>query len=138
MTIQKIMDKAKTINNLRGDSELARLIGVSQNAVWNWRQSRTIPSPENAQHLAELAGIDPAPFVAEMLIAGTKDDALKRTIERLKKACAALSVSLVGIAVQLEAATKCILCKIDTIYSVMGSRSVRTLRTARRACATVG
>jgi transcriptional regulator with XRE-family HTH domain len=113
MKLQKVMDAAKYEHRLRADSELARLLGISQNAVWNWRQNRTIPKPEHANALATLAGIDPAPFVAEMLIAGTRDDALRRTIERLKRALPASSAILAATIGQLEAGLKCILCKID-------------------------
>jgi len=113
MNVCEIIQKAKDINGLTSDRGLAKLLNVSDVTVLSWRHGTHLPKPEHAQHLAELAEIDPAPFVAEMMIQGTKDASLISTLERFKRAVAAvLLVALNVPALATSVAYQCILCKM--------------------------
>jgi transcriptional regulator with XRE-family HTH domain len=109
MNIQSVLDKALENNNLQADSHIAKMLGISQNSVWKWRNKVSVPSPEHAQALAELAGVDPAEFVAEMLMESAQTEGLRQTLARFKKALAAAAGVLPALLVTLD---NCILCKI--------------------------
>jgi hypothetical protein len=101
MDVNALIDAAKRNAGLSTDKALTEALGVSHGAVHHWRNGNHIPSPEHGQAMAEMAGKDPGPIVAELLILRTTHPGLKRTLERLRRAAlAALSSGL------------CILCKI--------------------------
>lgn len=107
--LKEAVAKAKKLQGLTSELELGNLIGVSGVTVMRWRHETSIPKPEHAQKLAELAGIDQAEFVAEMLMRSTKDEGLRRTLERFKRALAAAAGVLPALLVSIQ---HCILCKI--------------------------
>jgi transcriptional regulator with XRE-family HTH domain len=113
MKLKEAVEKAKQVNSLTSDRGLAKLIGVSDVTILSWRHGTHLPKPEHAQRLAELAEIDPAPFVAQMLIDSTDDSGLKSTLERFKRAVAALLILAATLpASAMITAYQCILCKI--------------------------
>lgn len=114
MDVTQLIDKAKIVSGAESDRALAKLLGVSHGVPSQWRTGISIPKPEHAQRLAELAGIDPTATVIEALIHATKDNALKSTLEGLKRRVAALLVlgaTLPALAADM-AARVCILCKM--------------------------
>lgn len=92
MNISKLIEQAKLNSNVESDRALAKLLGVSHGVPSQWRTGISIPKPEHSQKLADLAGIDPAPFVIETMIQSTKDTRLISTLERFKRAVAAFFV----------------------------------------------
>jgi transcriptional regulator with XRE-family HTH domain len=112
MKVSEVIAKAKQNQGVTSEEALGRLLGVSGVTIMRWRRGMAVPEPVNAQHLADLAGIDAAAFVAEMLIQSTDDTALKASLVRLRQAVAALltlaatSPALTGLAASVD----CILC----------------------------
>jgi hypothetical protein len=92
MDIRKLVDQAKATSGAKNDREFAKLLGVSNAVPSQWRTGTTLPAPIHGQKLAELAQIDPAPVVAEILLLQTSDKGLRTTLERLKRAVAALII----------------------------------------------
>ena len=105
MKLQKVIAQIKARQNVTSEEAVGKLIGVSGVTVMRWRKELNVPEPEHAQRLAELAGIDPAPFVAEMLARSTTDKNLIKTYKSFKSLATAALASLVSLSV-------CILCKI--------------------------
>ena len=58
------LDHAKTVTQTSSDSNMARKIGVSRNALCEWRKGRNFPSDETMIALAERANLDPAEALA--------------------------------------------------------------------------
>jgi transcriptional regulator with XRE-family HTH domain len=112
MEINQLMDAAKNHSGVKSDTALAGKLGISQTAVWKWRNGQDLPKPEHGHELARLAGIDPAPVVLDLWEAAAKTSALQETISRLKKVWTVSSATLLVIGTQLEAAANCILCSI--------------------------
>lgn len=98
MNINKLLDDAKAANQITSDLQLSKMLEVSNTTVWNWREGLSRPTIEHAHKLAELAGLDPAKVVAEVLIQGAKSPALVKTLRRF------LAAALVGVV--------CILCQM--------------------------
>lgn len=101
MEIKDLLDTAKKQSGIESDTALARRLQVSQTAVWRWRNGDDLPRPEHAHALAELAGMDPAKIVLELLTETARTEGLRRTFGRLKSALAAAIAGVV-----------CILCSI--------------------------
>lgn len=100
MNIAQLLDRAKKAQAIPSDLQLAKRLKLSQATVWKWRKGESLPNIEHAQALAELAGLDPAQVVAEVLIQGAESPALVKTLRRF------LAVAIAGLV--------CILCKIMT------------------------
>ena len=66
MTIDELLDQAKTRANLKSDYALAKVLGVSTGIVANWRKEKRHPSNEEAIKLATLAGLDERQVIAEI------------------------------------------------------------------------
>jgi transcriptional regulator with XRE-family HTH domain len=98
MDLTQIIETAKTRAGLESDRQLAKLLEVSHGAPHHWRKGTARPSIEHAHRLAELAGLDPAKVVAEVLIESAESPALIKTLQRF------LAAALVGVV--------CILCQM--------------------------
>lgn len=64
MTINELMDKAKTRANLQSDYALAKVIGIDRSVVSQWRKGKKHPSTDEAVKLATLAGLEEMPVIA--------------------------------------------------------------------------
>lgn len=108
LAISKLIELAKENSGIPTDLHFAKALNVSQGAVWQWRKGRSLPTVENAHLLAEMAGLDPAEIVLDILMRNAERAPLKATLTRFK------SVVIAGLVM----AGQCILCKIETIYYV--------------------
>lgn len=66
MKLHEIMDKAKDINNIKSDRELARNIGIANPNIVLWRKGNSLPKDEHMIKLAELSGINQVLALAEL------------------------------------------------------------------------
>lgn len=57
MDINKLLDKAKEVCKAKNDSEFARAIGVSRQAVSTWRQGNAYPDAVTCATIAGITGI---------------------------------------------------------------------------------
>ena len=64
MTLNELMDNAKTRANLPSDYALAKALGIKTGIVSNWRKGKRHPSTEEAIQLATLAGLEEMPVIA--------------------------------------------------------------------------
>lgn len=66
MEIQELLDQAKNRANIPSDYALAKVLGISNGIVANWRKGNRHPSNEEAVKLATLAGLDEMRVIAEI------------------------------------------------------------------------
>lgn len=79
LTTQQLLDAAKSAQGAKSDYRLARLIGIGDNALYNYRHGRT-PDDSRAMRIAELAGIDPGYVLLCMAAERAKDDAQRAAL----------------------------------------------------------
>lgn len=101
MNVSELLRLAQENSGLESNRKLAAVLGVTHAVPTQWRTGLTIPKPEHAAHLAELAGLDPVQVVAEVLQESAKDARLRGVYARIKTAVMAAAV--------------CILCKIHAV-----------------------
>lgn len=111
MNISDLIDQAKARSGIPSDLHFAKHLNVSQGAIWQWKNGKSLPTVENAHRLAEIAGVDPAEVVLEILMKNAEGDSLKATLSRFKRALAAAAGVLPALLVSVY---ECILCKIDS------------------------
>lgn len=67
LTTQKLLEAARANNpGIPSFYRLARVLGVSDNTLTNWRTGKSRPADEHAAKLAELAGLDEGEVVASI------------------------------------------------------------------------
>jgi len=66
MTLNELIDKAKTRANLPSDYALAKALGVKSGHVSGWRKGARHPSNDEAVQLATLAGLPEMNVIAEI------------------------------------------------------------------------
>lgn len=66
MTIDELLDKAKTRSNLPSDYALAKAMGIERQIISQWRKGRRHPSNEEAVQLATLAGLEEMQVIAQI------------------------------------------------------------------------
>lgn len=80
---------------------LARLLGVGDGTVANWRHGRATPDDRMAVRLAQLAGLDAPAVVAAMHAQRCTDDALRPVLlqiaERARVAAAVACTAIVSV-----------------------------------------
>ena len=59
MFINDLLDKAKRVQGIPSDNQLAKRLGVSRYAVSMWRNGDRLPDEENTVLLAKMSGCDP-------------------------------------------------------------------------------
>lgn len=66
MKTDQYLDQAKQASGITSDYGLAKVLGVTRQAVSNWRQARTLPDPLICFRLAELLEINAAQVLADI------------------------------------------------------------------------
>jgi transcriptional regulator with XRE-family HTH domain len=59
----ELLDIARAQNGGCSDYRLAKLLGIPNSGIANWRSGRNLPANPVAMRLAELCGLDPAEVV---------------------------------------------------------------------------
>lgn len=83
MQLAKLIEKAESIAG--GTRPLARLIGAEATHIHNWKAGTRTCTAEDRALLADVAGIDPMPEIAEALlerVAGKPKEARLRDVLR--------------------------------------------------------
>lgn len=106
MNIHQIIDAAKNNSNVKTDADLANLLGVSPGVPYTWKHGVTPKLPQ-AHKLAEIAGLDPAQVITDLLIEGEKVPEVKSTLERIKSALLAAAAVIPALVLSVH---YCILC----------------------------
>lgn len=95
MNLNNLMDAAKAHSNIETDLALSKVLKTSHATLYYWRKGTSFPKPEHAANLAELAGLDPAQVVADLLEQTAQTPALKQVYARFQKlVAAALTMSV--------------------------------------------
>jgi predicted transcriptional regulator len=66
MTIEELLNRAKTRANLESDYALAKVLGIERQIISQWKTGKRHPSNEEAVKLATLAGLDEMRVIAEI------------------------------------------------------------------------
>lgn len=77
LTIENVLERVKSQQGLKSDYMVAKVFGISQPAISNWRSGRSFPDEKMCLILAEAASIDPLFLVASMQAMRAKDDDLR-------------------------------------------------------------
>ncbi len=122
--VHDLMTAAKSASGIPSNYRLAHVLGVTVHTVANWQNDRALPNEQMTIRLAELAGVDPAPYLAEMAAGRAKDDESRgmwlAIAERLRKAPMAaaavfmLAASFAGSPSPAQASEADSLCVMST------------------------
>lgn len=66
MDIREILHRAKVLNDIKSDVELARHLGVSKQTVSDWTHWMTVPNAKHMIELCKMADVDEGPAIAEV------------------------------------------------------------------------
>lgn len=92
LNTQQLIEMAKDRQGITSYYRLARVLGIGDNAMHNYRHGRT-PDDARAMKLAELAGIDPGYVLLCMAAERAKDDAQRAALT----ATAQLVAEMLGV-----------------------------------------
>ncbi len=139
-TIHDLMAAAKDASGIPSNYRLARVLDVTDHTVGNWQNGRALPNEAMTIRLAELAGLDPAPFLAEMAAGRAKDDESRgiwlAIADRLRKApigaaaALALAMSFAGTPAPTHASTLTAEGDSLCVMSTKGQQKRRRRKTA--------
>lgn len=73
--IGPVLDAAKIGVNAPSDYALSRVLNLTKNAIYNYRNGTSLPDPAVCQKLADAAGIDALVLVAQVQAARVQDEA---------------------------------------------------------------
>ena len=77
-TIDQVLDRAKTAQNVQSDYKLALCLGIGLSALGNYRNGRSFPDEKTCQKLAQAMGEDPALLTVEMQVKRAKTPEAKQ------------------------------------------------------------
>lgn len=77
MDHEELMDMAKRAQGFPSDYRLGKVLGVSENTIYNYRHGISRPDELRTFKLCKLAGVDPAPWLIDLHASRAKDDELK-------------------------------------------------------------
>lgn len=105
MTLNELIDRAKTRANIESDYKLAKALNVSRGWISEYRRSKRHPSNEVAVQLAVLAGLPEMTVIAEIEMQ-TANNEKKREFWKcyLEKhgIVAVLCMSVLAVSIMLE------------------------------------
>lgn len=93
--VAALLDKARATRSIPSDMALGERLGVSRQAVSNWRHGEKFPDEETIAQLAILAGDDPAQWLVAIKAVRTEGAAGKAWAALAKRLGAAAAVLLV-------------------------------------------
>ena len=94
--VAALLDKARATRSIPSDLALAERLGISRQAVSNWRHGDKFPDEETIAQLALLAGDDPAQWLVAIKAVRTDGAAGKAWAALAKRLGAAAAVLLVA------------------------------------------
>lgn len=100
-TVDDYLDAAIEKQELGSDRQLARLIGIAQTSISQFRTRRSFPSDETMVKLARLAGLDEQVALIELSFLRADGEAKTAFEAILRRICSFLPATLFG-AVALE------------------------------------
>lgn len=100
MDVQELLDTAKTSQGLTTDKALAAALGVTKQAVSNWRKAVSLPDPVTCATLAGLTGI---PLARVLGIVGEARAISREEKAVWRKLAASVGVFLMALSLSIEA-----------------------------------
>lgn len=97
LTAAELAQAARDGAGLSSFYKLARLVGVTDGTVANWRHGRATPDDAMAVRLADLAGLDSAYVVAAMHAQRCTDDALRPILQRIAERTRAAAAAVLAV-----------------------------------------
>lgn len=98
ISLDALLDIAKSKNNLTSDRHLGRAIGVTPPVICSYRTGRSIPSDETVIKLCEITGFDPEQTLLEFAAMRTTGKAATTYLSIARKLSAtAASLILIGL-----------------------------------------
>lgn len=103
LTVQELIEAAKGAQGIPSNYRLARVLGVTELTVANWKHGRKAPDDGAALRLADMAGLDPAQVLAAVHAARATDPTIAAAwasiAARLQQAGAAVLTVILSVAV---------------------------------------
>lgn len=103
LTVQGLIDAAKAAQGIPSNYRLARVLGVTELTVANWKHGRKAPDDGAALRLAAMAGLDPAQVLAAVHAARATDPTIAAAwasmAARLQQAGAAVLTVILSVLV---------------------------------------
>lgn len=128
--VAALLDKARATRSIPSDLALAERLGISRQAVSNWRHGDKFPDEETIAQLALLAGDDPAQWLVAIKAVRTDGVAGKAWAALAKRLGAAAAVVLVAalpytgiakpVAKAVQAGPDCALCEMFSGLRYLG------------------
>lgn len=97
LTAADLSESARSAAGIPSFYRLARVLGVNDSTVANWRHGRATPDDAMAVRLADMAGLDPAYVVASMHAQRCTDDALRPILQRIADATKAAGAAALAV-----------------------------------------
>lgn len=98
LTANDLLESAKRAQGIPSNYRLARVLGVTETTVANWKHARSTPDDAMALRLAEMAGLDPSDVLPAMYALRATDPAIRATwrviAERLAATAAGVCMSV--------------------------------------------
>lgn len=102
-SISSVLDQAREQSGLRSDYMLAKVSGILQNSISQYRNGKALPDEKTCARLAELAHMDPDVLIARVNAARAKDEAARaiweRIADRLEKSIRGAAAAIFAVVV---------------------------------------
>lgn len=96
MDAMQLLDAWKKARKIASDAEAGRQLGLTPQAVSNWRRGISKPTPDAVEQMARETGIDWRAAVLEVLAQQSKPDTA-RTLRRLAQTLAVCLLAFAGV-----------------------------------------
>lgn len=83
------LDALKASKNIKSDSDLASILGITRGSISSLRYGRTVICDETAVTVAEMLHIDPAPILLQAHAERTRDEKVRAVWSKLAAAISA-------------------------------------------------
>lgn len=80
LSTNALLDAAKRAHSMPSDYRLSRVLGATDNTLYNWRKGKSHPDETYAFKLAQLAGLDPAFVLVSMAAMRAPTDEIRATL----------------------------------------------------------
>jgi hypothetical protein len=102
MELNELIDRAKSLANLKSDYALAKAMGKPNGIIAGWRKGKRHPSNEEAIQLATLAHLDEMSVIAAIELATAKNEDKKKFWQHyIESRGLAATLALTGMAISL-------------------------------------
>lgn len=101
LTTSDLLAAVKHAQGIPSNYRLARIIGVTDATVANWKHGRNLPDDPMCERLAQMAGLDPAYVIASIYAERAANDDSKRIWSGIAKRLQGLAAGLATVIVSV-------------------------------------